>query len=149
MTGESFIDVDFCQRAKAGQVVAGDVFLSRKIKEEGRIISILSDGLGSGVKAGVLATLVPQVEKFLVLRGFWDGQHLLARLACWQMNDAEQEESIGFSIMTSIPFDVEYIYRVRAPKEGKQTHIEVWEARHGSRSKLLQDLEVKTPVSRY
>ena len=57
MTGESFIDVDFCQQAKAGQVVAGDVFLSRKIKEEGRIITVLSDGLGSGVKAGVLANL--------------------------------------------------------------------------------------------
>ena len=57
MTGESFIDVDFCRQAKAGQVVAGDVFLSRKIKEEGRIISVLSDGLGSGVKAGVLANL--------------------------------------------------------------------------------------------
>ena len=57
MTGESFIDVDFCQRAKTGQVVSGDVFVSRKIKEEGRIISVLSDGLGSGVKASVLANL--------------------------------------------------------------------------------------------
>jgi hypothetical protein len=57
MTGESFIDVDFCQQAKHGQVVAGDVFLSRKIKEENRIITVLSDGLGSGVKAGVLANL--------------------------------------------------------------------------------------------
>ena len=57
MIGESFIDVDFCRQAKAGQVVAGDVFLSRKIKEEGRIITVLSDGLGSGVKAGVLANL--------------------------------------------------------------------------------------------
>ena len=57
MTGESFIDVDFCQQAKAGQVVAGDVFLSRKIKEDGRVITVLSDGLGSGVKAGVLANL--------------------------------------------------------------------------------------------
>jgi len=57
MTGESFIDVDFCQQAKHGQVVSGDVFLSRKIKEEGRIISVLSDGLGSGVKASVLANL--------------------------------------------------------------------------------------------
>jgi len=57
MTGESFIDVDFCRQAKAGQVVACDVFLSRKIKEEGRIITVLSDGLGSGVKAGVLANL--------------------------------------------------------------------------------------------
>lgn len=57
MTEESFIDVDYCHRAKAGQVVSGDVFVSRKIKEEGRIISILSDGLGSGVKASVLANL--------------------------------------------------------------------------------------------
>jgi hypothetical protein len=57
MTGESFIDVDFCQQAKHGQFVAGDVFLSRKIKAESRVISILSDGLGSGVKAGVLANL--------------------------------------------------------------------------------------------
>lgn len=56
-TGDSFIDVDHCQRAKVGQVVSGDVFMSRKIKEEGRIISVLSDGLGSGVKAGVLAQL--------------------------------------------------------------------------------------------
>src|SRR5512133_2855425 len=57
MTGESFIDVDHCQRAKRGQVVSGDVFMSRRIKEEGRIISVLSDGLGSGVKASVLANL--------------------------------------------------------------------------------------------
>ncbi len=57
MTGESFIDVDFCQQAKHGQRVPGDVFLSRKIVEEHRIVSVLSDGLGSGVKASVLANL--------------------------------------------------------------------------------------------
>lgn len=57
MTGESFIDIDFCQRPKHGQRVSGDVFLSRKIKEEGRMVSVLSDGLGSGVKASVLANL--------------------------------------------------------------------------------------------
>ena len=57
MIGESFIDVASCQRAKHGQVVPGDVFLSRKIKEEDRVISVLSDGLGSGVKASVLANL--------------------------------------------------------------------------------------------
>src|SRR6266702_6409854 len=54
---ESFIEVDSCQRAKHGQFISGDVFLSRKIEPHGRMISVLSDGLGSGVKASVLATM--------------------------------------------------------------------------------------------
>jgi hypothetical protein len=55
--GESFIEVDSCQRAKCGQLISGDVFLSEKVKPENRIVSVLSDGLGSGVKASVLATM--------------------------------------------------------------------------------------------
>jgi hypothetical protein len=54
---ESFIEVDSYQRAKHGQFISGDVFLSRKVEPEGRIISVLTDGLGSGVKASVLATI--------------------------------------------------------------------------------------------
>jgi hypothetical protein len=54
---ESFIEVDFYQRAKHGQMISGDVFLSEKVQQEGRIVSVLSDGLGSGVKASVLATM--------------------------------------------------------------------------------------------
>jgi hypothetical protein len=56
-TSASFIEVDSCQRAKHGQAVSGDVFLSQKISEEDRVVTVLSDGLGSGVKANVLATL--------------------------------------------------------------------------------------------
>lgn len=40
-----------------GRPVCGDVFLSKKIKEENRIVMVLSDGLGSGIKANVLASL--------------------------------------------------------------------------------------------
>jgi hypothetical protein len=54
---ENFIEVDYCQRAKHGQLISGDVFLTEKVKEEDRIVSVLSDGLGSGVKASVLATM--------------------------------------------------------------------------------------------
>ena len=56
-TAESFIEVDTYQRAKYGQLISGDVFISEKVKQEGRIVSVLSDGLGSGVKASVLATM--------------------------------------------------------------------------------------------
>lgn len=52
-----FLDVDFCQKNKAGNVVCGDTFVSHKFKEEGRVISVLSDGLGSGIKASVLSTI--------------------------------------------------------------------------------------------
>lgn len=54
---KSFLDVDFYQDYKHGQLVGGDVFLSRKIKTDNRTISVLSDGLGSGIKACVLASL--------------------------------------------------------------------------------------------
>lgn len=56
-SSENFIDVGSCQRAKNGQLISGDVFLSQQIKLEGRIVSVLSDGLGSGVKASVLASM--------------------------------------------------------------------------------------------
>jgi hypothetical protein len=57
MTGENHIDVDSAQQAKHGQFVSGDVFLSQRLRQEGRVITVLSDGLGSGVKASVLANL--------------------------------------------------------------------------------------------
>jgi len=56
-SAESFIEVDSYQRAKSGQRISGDVFLSQKVKHEDRIVSVLADGLGSGVKASVLATM--------------------------------------------------------------------------------------------
>lgn len=51
------IDMDCQQLFHHGEMICGDVFLSKKIKEENRIIAVLSDGMGSGVKANVLATL--------------------------------------------------------------------------------------------
>lgn len=53
----SFLEIGHWNEAKTGERAEGDVFLSRRIADEGRIISVLSDGLGSGVKANVLATI--------------------------------------------------------------------------------------------
>jgi hypothetical protein len=57
LNSRGFIEVDHWQAAKHGQLVSGDVFVCQKIKEEDRVIAVLSDGLGSGIKASVLATL--------------------------------------------------------------------------------------------
>lgn len=53
----NFIEVECSQLNKAGNVVCGDCFVSHKYKEDGRIICVLSDGLGSGIKASVLSTM--------------------------------------------------------------------------------------------
>ena len=52
-----FIDVDYAQIYKHGQKIGGDVFLLSRNPDNNQIVSTLSDGLGSGVKANVLASL--------------------------------------------------------------------------------------------
>lgn len=54
---EFHIEIDFTQKQPSGQIVCGDVFISKLIKEDGRTILVLSDGVGHGVKANVLATM--------------------------------------------------------------------------------------------
>ncbi len=52
----TFLEISHYQSSKHGQSAPGDVFQTIK-RDDGRVISVLSDGLGSGIKAGVLATL--------------------------------------------------------------------------------------------
>jgi hypothetical protein len=51
------VDIDVQQKKPKGQVACGDVFHSKIIKEEGRMVFAMSDGIGHGIKASVLATL--------------------------------------------------------------------------------------------
>jgi hypothetical protein len=57
MGEDFFVEVDYQQKSYEGQRICGDIFLSSKVKEENRIVVVLSDGLGHGVKASILATL--------------------------------------------------------------------------------------------
>ncbi len=57
MGEDFFVEVDYQQKSYEGQRICGDIFLSSKIKEENRIVVVLSDGMGHGVKASILATL--------------------------------------------------------------------------------------------
>lgn len=52
-----FIDIDCAQEKKYNQNTYGDYFLSKRYPEKGTLIAVLSDGLGSGVKANILATM--------------------------------------------------------------------------------------------
>src|SRR5664280_930591 len=57
MNRNFFIEVNSQQRNFDLERISGDVFLYRYIKEEDRVIAVLSDGMGHGVKANILATL--------------------------------------------------------------------------------------------
>lgn len=52
-----YIEVGSALRNHAGERICGDIFLSERVREEGRTVVVLSDGMGHGVKANLLATL--------------------------------------------------------------------------------------------
>ncbi|MCL2040765.1 MAG: SpoIIE family protein phosphatase [Bacteroidales bacterium] len=51
------IEVNCKQKNHWEERICGDVFLSKRIRSEDRTIIVLSDGMGHGVKANILATL--------------------------------------------------------------------------------------------
>ena len=57
MIKNTFIEVEYSQLCKYKQSSPGDMFITQKNPSDGRVITALSDGLGSGIKAGVLACL--------------------------------------------------------------------------------------------
>ena len=52
-----FIEIESSQRNMHGEDICGDYFKTHKIIEEDRVISVLSDGLGHGIKANILSTM--------------------------------------------------------------------------------------------
>ncbi|MFA7231651.1 MAG: SpoIIE family protein phosphatase [Victivallaceae bacterium] len=56
-TAQLFADVGFSQCQKHGQLICGDAFKYRKLPAENRLIAVLSDGLGSGIKANILSSM--------------------------------------------------------------------------------------------
>lgn len=64
-----FIDVHHHACRKWNQNVCGDAFVSKRYQNEGRLIAVLSDGLGSGVKANILACMTAHMALRFVAAG--------------------------------------------------------------------------------
>ncbi len=56
-----FVEVDYAQEKKFGEEICGDSFAVKQIPEEGRRIVVLSDGLGSGIKANILSCMTAEM----------------------------------------------------------------------------------------
>lgn len=52
-----FIDIDCHQLKKYNQNAFGDYFVSKRYPDEAKLIAVLSDGLGSGIKANILSCM--------------------------------------------------------------------------------------------
>ena len=52
-----FVEMECCQLTKDGQAACGDDFQWQRLENENRNIAVLSDGLGSGIKAHLLANM--------------------------------------------------------------------------------------------
>ncbi len=52
-----FIDIDCSQKKKYNQNAYGDFYLSGRFPNMNRVVAVLSDGLGSGIKANILACM--------------------------------------------------------------------------------------------
>lgn len=114
------IEIDVHQLNRHGQVVCGDVFHSRQIKAEGRSILVLSDGIGHGVKANVLATLTasmalnyasfhtrPEVAANIFMRALpksRDGKESYATFTIIEIEDEGQVRIINYDNPRSVIF---------------------------------------------
>ena len=54
---EKYVEIELYQDTKHGESVCGDNFKSLRLDNENRYIVVLSDGLGSGIKASLLANM--------------------------------------------------------------------------------------------
>ncbi|MBO7299758.1 MAG: SpoIIE family protein phosphatase [Kiritimatiellae bacterium] len=57
MGSQLFVEMESFQLTKTGQAACGDDIQYKVLKDENRYLAVLSDGLGSGVKAHVLANM--------------------------------------------------------------------------------------------
>ncbi len=91
------IDIDYQQVYKHGQRIGGDVFLLDRQSRKNIITATLSDGLGSGVKANVLASLTSHMANKLSFSSI-----NLAHSAEIIMNTLPVDQEKGFSYSTFV-----------------------------------------------
>jgi hypothetical protein len=102
MDDKFFIEINCQQKNHSDERVCGDVFLSKKIKEEGRFIIVLSDGLGHGIKANLLAILTSTLAA-----NFIEDRQSITRIADVIMNTLPVDEvkQLNYSTFTILEID--------------------------------------------
>lgn len=102
MKNNFILEIGVYQVSKYGNQVCGDSFQTRRIRSENRYVAVLSDGLGSGIKANVLSTLAASMAvNFTVMR------EPIERAANVMLETLplDSKRSIGYSTFTILDID--------------------------------------------
>ncbi|HNZ68596.1 MAG: SpoIIE family protein phosphatase [Prolixibacteraceae bacterium] len=103
------VEIDVQQKKPKGQVACGDVFHSIIIKEEGRKVIVMSDGIGHGIKANVLATLTASMA--LNYSSFHTKPEIAARIIMRALPKSSDGEE-NYATFTLIEIDAEGRVRI-------------------------------------
>lgn len=109
MDEKFYIEVSCRQKNHGDSRICGDVYLSRRIKEEGRIIVVLSDGMGHGIKANILATLASSLAV-----NFTKGHESIRKTAEIIMNTlpVDSVRQMNYCTFTIVEIDIEGEVRI-------------------------------------
>jgi serine/threonine protein phosphatase PrpC len=104
MQKDFHIEVNCQQRNHDGERICGDVFIHKRVKEENRIVAVLSDGMGHGVKANMLATLTSTMAV-----NFTEEHKDFVKIAEIIMNTLPvcSERRISYSTFTIVDIEIE------------------------------------------
>jgi len=97
------VEIDVQQKRPRGEIACGDVFQSSIVREEGRTILVLSDGIGHGIKASVLATLTATMAlKYTQLH---TKPEIAARIIMETLPKSDEKESYATFTLVEIEDD--------------------------------------------
>lgn len=94
-----FIDVDFLTEPGAGNSTAGSMFLSNVPEDRSRVVSVLAEGEGCGVRAGVTASLTATMALRLAEKGIGLEQIAELILHSPETTFIEKLDSPSFSVL--------------------------------------------------
>lgn len=115
-----FVDVDSYQRKKFGQNTFGDYIKSCRYTDEERLLAVLSDGLGSGIKANILATMTAT----MLLKFLEEGKDIL-KASEVIMNSLPVCQVRKISYATFSAFDCSDEGNIRIVEEGNPDFVHI------------------------
>ena len=116
-----FIDIDCHQVKKYNQNAYGDYFVSKRYPDEGRLIAVLSDGLGSGIKANILSCMTAT----MLLRFIEDEQISIKKAAKIIMNSLPVCQVRKISYSTFSAFECSDEGEIKIVEEGNPDFIHI------------------------